>query len=156
MHDLQTGVNMTYLTMKEYKLTPFLQLMVLNNWYMNHPTYLLVLHHVLTWFLQTNRYYWLTVVLIPLFTLIVTIKLFTVKLICKFEDPPLHQRHVWNYVKANKDAILSALQNIDWHRLFASKTTQQKENLLTNIILKFFKTFVSSKFVMCDDRTYPG
>ena len=32
------------------------------------------------------------------------------------EYPPLYQRHVWNYAKANKDAILSALQNLDWHR----------------------------------------
>ena len=95
-------------------------------------------------------------VLILVFTLIVTIKLFTVRLICKSEYPPLHQRHVWNYVKANKDAMLSVLQNIDCRRLFASKTAQQKENLLTNIILKFFKTFVSSKFIMCDDRIYPG
>ena len=52
--------------------------------------------------------------------------------------------------------MLSVLQNIDCRRLFASKTAQQKENLLTNIILKFFKTFVPSKFIMCDDRIYPG
>ena len=31
MHDHQTGVNMTYLTMKEYKLTQSLELMALNN-----------------------------------------------------------------------------------------------------------------------------
>ena len=40
---------------KEYKLTPSFQLMVLNNWYMKQPTYFLILHHALTWFLQTNR-----------------------------------------------------------------------------------------------------
>ena len=31
MHDHRTGVNMAYLTMKEYKLTPSLKRMVLNN-----------------------------------------------------------------------------------------------------------------------------
>ena len=31
LHDHETGVNMTYLTMKEYKLTPSLQRMVLKN-----------------------------------------------------------------------------------------------------------------------------
>ena len=51
----QTGVNMTYLTMKEYKLTLILQFMVLNNWYTNQPTYFLILNLVLTWFLQTNQ-----------------------------------------------------------------------------------------------------
>ena len=44
-------VNMTYLTMNEYKLTLSHQLMVLNNWYMNQPTFFLIVHHVLTWFL---------------------------------------------------------------------------------------------------------
>ena len=78
-----TGVNMIYLTIKEYKLTPSLQRMVLSNWYVNQPTYFLVLHHVLTWFLQTNLTWWLTVVLTPLFTLIVNIRLFTVRLTCK-------------------------------------------------------------------------
>ena len=29
------------------------------------------------------------------------------------EYPPSYQRHVWNYAKANMDAILSALQNDD-------------------------------------------
>ena len=33
----QTGVNMTYLTVKKYKLTPSLQNMVLDNWYVNQP-----------------------------------------------------------------------------------------------------------------------
>ena len=30
--------------------------------------------------------------------------------------PPLYQRHVCNYAKANKDFILSALRNVDSHR----------------------------------------
>ena len=48
--------------------------------------------------------------------------------------PPPYQRHVWNYAKANKDTILSALQNVDWHRLFANKTVHQQVNLLNDNI----------------------
>ena len=44
------------------------------------------------------------------------------KINLQVEYPPPYQRHVWNYAKANKDTILSALQNVDWHRLFANKT----------------------------------
>ena len=83
MYDHQTGVNMTNLTRKEHKLTPSPQRMVLYSWYVNEPTYFLILPHVLTWFLQTKWIWWLTVVLIPLFTLLVTIKLFTVRWIWK-------------------------------------------------------------------------
>ena len=49
------GVNMTYLTMKEYKLTPSLQRMVFNNWDVDQPTSFLILRHVVTWLLQTNQ-----------------------------------------------------------------------------------------------------
>ena len=69
--------------------------------------------------------------------------------------PPPYQRHVWNYAKANKDTILSALQNVDWHRLFANKTVHQQVNLLNDIILNVFTNFVPNKVIMCDDRDPP-
>ena len=84
LHDHQAVVNMIYLTMKEYRSTLSLQFTVLSNLYTNQPTYFLIIYYVLTWFSQINRIKRSTVVLIPLFTLIVTIKLFTVRLIFKF------------------------------------------------------------------------
>ena len=69
--------------------------------------------------------------------------------------PPPYQRHVWNYAKANKDTILSALQNVDWHRLFANKTVHQQVNLLNDIILNVFTNFVPNKVITCDDRDPP-
>ena len=71
------------------------------------------------------------------------------------EYPPPYQRHVWNYAKANKDAILSALQNVDCHRLFAKKTVHQQVNLLNDIILNIFTNFVPNKVIACDDRDPP-
>ena len=68
------------------------------------------------------------------------------------EYPPPYQRHTWNYAKANKDAILSALQNVDWDRLFAKKTVHQQVNLLNDIILSVFTNFVPNKVITCDDR----
>ena len=68
------------------------------------------------------------------------------------EYPPPYQRHVWNYAKANKDAILSALQNVDWHRLFSEKNFHQQVNLLNDIILNVFTNCVPNKVVTCDDR----
>ena len=71
------------------------------------------------------------------------------------EYPPPYQRYVWNYAKANKDTILSALQNVDWHRLFANKTVHQQVNLLNDIILNVFINFVPNKVITCDDRDPP-
>ena len=71
------------------------------------------------------------------------------------EHPPPYQRHVWDYAKANKDTILSALQNVDWHRLLANKTVQQQANLLNDIILNVFTNFVPKKVITCDDRDPP-
>ena len=68
------------------------------------------------------------------------------------EYPPPYQRHAWNYAKADKDAILSALENVDWDRLFAKKTVHQQVNLLNDIILSVFTNFVPNKVITCDDR----
>ena len=52
-------------------------------------------------------------------------------ILCKInlqvEYPPPYRRHVWNYAKASKDIILSVLQNVDWHCLFANKTSSTSE-----------------------------
>ena len=77
------------------------------------------------------------------------------KINLQVEYPPPYQRHVWNYAKANKDAILSALQNVDWHCLFANKTVHQQVNLLNDIILNVFTNFVPNKVITCDDRDPP-
>ena len=77
------------------------------------------------------------------------------KINLQVEYLPSYQRHVWNYAKANKDAKLSALQNADWHRLFAKKTVHQQVNLLNDIILNVFTNFVPNKVITCDDRDPP-
>ena len=71
------------------------------------------------------------------------------------EYPPPCQSHVWNYAKTTKDTILSALQNVDWHNLFANKTVHQQLNLLNDIILSVSINFVPNKVITCDDRDPP-
>ena len=73
----------------------------------------------------------------------------------KVEYLPPYQRHVGNYTKANKDAILSALHNVDRHRLFANKAVHQQVNLLNDIVLNVFTNLVSNKAITCDDRDPP-
>ena len=72
------------------------------------------------------------------------------------EYPPPYQRHVWNYAKANKDAISSALQNIDWHRLFTNKTVHQQVNLLNDIILNVFKNLFKIYLLCVMTETHSG
>ena len=72
------------------------------------------------------------------------------------EYPPPCQRHVWNYAQANKDGIISALQNVDLNRLFANKTVHQQVNLHDDIILNVFKNFAPNEFITCNDGDLPG
>ena len=74
------------------------------------------------------------------------------KINLQVEYSPPYVRHAWNYAKANEDAILSALQNVDWHRFFANKTVHQQVNLLNDIILNVFKNIVPNKVITFDDR----
>ena len=107
MHDHQTGAIMTYLTIKEHKMISSLQYMVSNNRYVNQSTYFPIFwyRHILTSF-HPNCHH----------------QLIHCQTILQVEYLPTYQRHAWNYAKANKDAILPALQNVDWHRLFNNKT----------------------------------
>ena len=65
------------------------------------------------------------------------------------EYPPLYQRHVWNYAaKAKHDAILSALQNVDWQFLLTHNTVHQQANLQNDIMLNVFNNFVPTKLLL--------
>ena len=63
------------------------------------------------------------------------------------EYPIPYQRYVSNYAKANKDDLLSALQNADWHRMFTNKTVHQQVDLLNDNILNVFSYFVLIKLL---------
>ena len=78
------------------------------------------------------------------------------KINLQVEYPPPYQKHVWNYAKTNKYAILSALKNVDWHRLFTNKTAQKKVNLLNDIILNVVTNFAPNKVITCDYRDPPS
>ena len=76
------------------------------------------------------------------------------KINLQVEYQPPYQGHVWRYAETNKNSTLSALQNVDWHRLFTNKTVHQHANLL-NIILNVFTNFVCNKVITCHDRDPP-
>ena len=68
------------------------------------------------------------------------------------EYPPPYQRRVQNYAKANKDIILSSLENDDKYCLFVNKTVHEQENWLNDIILNVFTNFLRKKLIAFDDR----
>ena len=109
MHNHQTGVNMTYLTMNV--LTPSLQFMVLNNWYTNQPTYFLILHHELIFTNQPNLV--VDSCNHPSLQPNCYRQIIHCKINLQVEYPPTYQRHVWNYAKANeKRMVPSAIWEI--------------------------------------------
>ena len=78
------------------------------------------------------------------------------KIDLQVEYPPPYQRYVWDYAKASKDGILSALQNVDWHRLFANKTVHHQVNLLNDIILNVFKYLFLINLLRVMTEIHPG
>ena len=101
MHNHQTGVNNLYLTIKEYKLicepTDILSnsSLCINFIFTNQPN--LAVDSGTHPSLHPNCHH----------------QIIHCKINLQVEYPIPYQRHVRNYAKVNKDAILSALQNVD-------------------------------------------
>ena len=66
--------------------------------------------------------------------------------------PPLYQRLLWNYKRADFTIIQKALELVNWGRLLGNKNVDSQVLILNEIILKVFRNFVSNNYVSCDDK----
>ena len=58
-------------------------------------------------------------------------------------------------MKAQKDKIKSALENIDWQTIFAGLDVDDMKQLFTSKCFNILSQYIPNKIITCDDRDPP-
>ena len=66
--------------------------------------------------------------------------------------PPLYQRLLWDYKKADEKSIRKALDLVNWGRLFDHKNIDSQVMTLNETILNVFWNYVPNKYITIDDK----
>ena len=69
--------------------------------------------------------------------------------------PPPYERLIWDYPKANVDAIQSSLLQIDWTTSMENLHVNDQVKFLTNCLVNIFNNFVPNKTIVCKDKDPP-
>ena len=70
---------------------------------------------------------------------------------CKFNFydcipyPPPYERLVWDYKRANNDAIISSVNQVDWEFLFFNKNVHQKVYIFNKTLISSQPNFIPNK-----------
>ena len=70
---------------------------------------------------------------------------------CKFNlydcipYPPPYERLVWDYKRANNDAIISSVNQVDWEFLFFNKNVHQKVYIFNKTLISSQPNFIPNK-----------
>ena len=78
---------------------------------------------------------------------------------CKFNlmivYPPPYERLVWDYKRANTDAIISSINQVDWEFLFFNKNVHQQVYIFNKTLMNIFSNFIPNKYVTFNDKDPP-
>ena len=66
--------------------------------------------------------------------------------------PPLYERLIWDYKKADTKVIRKALDLVNWERLFDNKDINSQVTVLNETILNVFRNYVPNKYITIDDK----
>ena len=66
--------------------------------------------------------------------------------------PPAYKRKIWDFSKADSQAIRRALGNIDWERVFTGMNIDEKVTYLSDCVLNVFSNLVPNKIVTVRDK----
>ena len=69
--------------------------------------------------------------------------------------PPPYKRLVWNYDKANVDAIRKTIKDFKWEDAFCNINVDEQISLFNNTLLNIFSNFIPSKTIVCNDSDPP-
>ena len=69
--------------------------------------------------------------------------------------PPPYRRLVWDFKRANIDAIREAIKTVAWHYMFLNKTVHEQVAVFNNILLNIFTNYTPHKNIIVDDRDPP-
>ena len=59
--------------------------------------------------------------------------------------PPPYERLVWDYKRANNDAIISSVNQVDWEFLFFNKNVHQKVYIFNKTLISSQPNFIPNK-----------
>ena len=76
------------------------------------------------------------------------------KLNLKTVYPPPYQRLVWDFKRAEVNAITTAINQVDW-RCFPCKNVHQQVNIFNKTIIKIFSNFIPNKLVNFENEDPP-
>ena len=78
---------------------------------------------------------------------------------CKFNlmivYPPPYERLVWDYKRANTDAIISSINQVDWEFLFFNKNVHQQVYIFNKTLINIFSNFIPNRYVTFNDKDPP-
>ena len=69
--------------------------------------------------------------------------------------PPLYERKVWFYEKANPEFIRRAINEFDWIRALSNVSIDRKVCYFTETVLNIIHNFLPYERNVCDDRDPP-
>ena len=73
----------------------------------------------------------------------------------KIEFPPPYQRLTWDYKNANKNSIITAINNFDWEKAFSNVSIHGQVEILNNTILNIFSNYIPNKIITINDSDPP-
>ena len=73
----------------------------------------------------------------------------------KIYFPPPYQRLVWDYSKADTEAIDSVIAHFDWATAFSTLNVDDQVHFFNDTIMNIFKNYIPSKVITINDRDPP-
>ena len=73
----------------------------------------------------------------------------------KIYYPPLYEREVWHYQKADVDQIRQAIREFRWDNCFANISVNEPVQLFTQTFHNIISHYSSHETIICDDRNPP-
>ena len=73
----------------------------------------------------------------------------------KIYYPPPYKRLVWDYNKANRDAIKLSIERFDWEKAFRNVNINEQVNMFNNTILNILSNYVPNKEISINDQDPP-
>ena len=78
---------------------------------------------------------------------------------CKFNlmivYRPLYERLVWDYKRANTDAIINSINQVDWEFLYLNKNVHQQVYTFNKTLMNIFSILIPNKYVTFNDKDPP-
>ena len=59
--------------------------------------------------------------------------------------PPPYKPLLWDYKRANTDAIINSINQVDWEFLFFNKNVHQQVNIFTRTLMNIFSNFIQNE-----------